>query len=183
VERRTGAGRLLLYTSTIDRDWNDLAIHPGYLPLVQQIVRYLARAPIEPPDVELQVGRQRELPVQPEDERLEVSAPSGKRSLMDKARLAGRQTVPFSGVDEPGFYRVAAEIGGKLRTRPAADFVANLDPRATDTRRIEAAELPTGGSGAAAGVPEAQRRVELWHGLAAALLLFLLGEALLTRRG
>jgi hypothetical protein len=45
VEARRGEGRLLLFASTIDRDWNDLPIHPGFLPLVQQSARYLARAP------------------------------------------------------------------------------------------------------------------------------------------
>ncbi len=183
VERRLGSGRLLLYTSTIDREWNDLPIHPGFLPLVQQIVRYLARAPIEPPEAELVVGRARDLPVSPADTRIEVTAPSGKKSTLERQRLAGRQTVPFAGVDEPGFYHVAAESGDKVRPRPAADFVANLDPRGSDTRRIEPAELPAGGAGAVPGEAEARRRVELWHGLAAALLLVLLGEALLTRRG
>src|SRR5690606_23709482 len=43
VEARSGQGRLLLATFTIDRDWNDLPIHPGYLPLMQQAMRYLAR--------------------------------------------------------------------------------------------------------------------------------------------
>ena len=38
-----GAGRTLLFTSTLDRDWNDLPIHPGFLPLMQQTVRHLAR--------------------------------------------------------------------------------------------------------------------------------------------
>src|SRR5262249_42751081 len=75
VERRLGAGRLLLYTSTIDREWNDLPIHPGFLPLVQQIVRYLARAPIEPPDAELVVGRARAPPGAPARPRHEVTPP------------------------------------------------------------------------------------------------------------
>ena len=43
VEASIGAGRTLLFTSTLDRDWNDLPIHPGFLPLMQQTVRYLAR--------------------------------------------------------------------------------------------------------------------------------------------
>src|SRR5262249_12345901 len=166
---------------TMDREWTALPIHPGFLPLVQQIVRYLARAPIEPPEAELVVGRARELPVTPADTRIEVRGPRGKKSTLEKQRLAGRQTVRFGGVDEPGFYHVAAESGDKVRARPAADFVANLDPRASDTRRIDPAELPAGGTGAAPGEAEARRRVELWHGLAAALLLVPLGEALLTR--
>ncbi len=42
LERRSGAreGRVLLWTSTLDRDWSDLAIRPPFSPLVAQIVRY-----------------------------------------------------------------------------------------------------------------------------------------------
>ena len=36
VEGRIGRGRLILFTSTIDRGWTNLPIHTGYLPLVQQ---------------------------------------------------------------------------------------------------------------------------------------------------
>jgi len=36
VEASIGAGRTILFTSTLDRDWNDLPIHGGYLPLMQQ---------------------------------------------------------------------------------------------------------------------------------------------------
>jgi hypothetical protein len=43
VESSIGQGHALLYASTLDLDWNDLPIHPGFLPLVQQMVRHLAR--------------------------------------------------------------------------------------------------------------------------------------------
>ena len=184
VEARRGLGRLLLYTSTLDRDWNDLPIHPGYLPLVQQVARYLSRSPVENADTELAVGRTRDIAVTPEDARIEVISPSGKKDLFEGARLAGRTTIPYGGVAEPGFYHVMVMRNGATRALPAADFVANVDPRGSDTRRVAAAELPTGGSGAPNGeVAQGTRRVELWHGLAAALLLFLLGEAILTWRG
>jgi len=48
---------------------------------------------------------------------------------------------------------------------------------------VAPADLPTAGDPQGLPGVEAHRRVELWHGIAAALLLFLLGEALLTRRG
>jgi hypothetical protein len=184
VEARRGSGRLLLWTSTLDRDWNDLPIHPGYLPFVQELARYLARAPAEELDPSVLVGRARELPVAADDERLDVTTPSGRKDSIEGARLRGRTQVRFDDVTEPGFYHIAASRGGAERAVPAADFVANVDPRGSDTRRAGAAELPGGGAGAQRGPVEPPlRRVELWHALAAALLLFLLGEAILTWRG
>lgn len=183
VEARRGQGRLLLFTSTLDRDWNDLPIHPGYLPLVQQMARYLARSPVEERETELAVGRSREIPVTPDDARVEVTAPSGKKDVFEGARLAGRASVTYNGIVEPGFYHVTVTRNGNARSLPAADFVANVDPRGSDTRRVAVADLPSGAGKTAAGdVAQGTRRIELWHGLAAALLLFLLGEAILTLR-
>jgi hypothetical protein len=46
LERSAGQGRILLFTSDLDRRWNDFPLHPIYVPFVQEIVRYLgARAP------------------------------------------------------------------------------------------------------------------------------------------
>jgi hypothetical protein len=184
IEARLDAGRLLLYTSSLDRDWNDLPIHPGFLPLLQQAARYLARTTWRQPGGEIVVGRPREIEVGPEDRRLEVVAPSGKKTLFEADRVAGRPQVAFSGTDEPGFYRVSAARGdGPLRPRPGSDFAVNIDPRGSDTRRIEPASLPEGGSAVAEAAPSRpKRRVELWHALAAALLIVLLGESLITRR-
>jgi hypothetical protein len=42
VERALGAGRLLILTAPIDRDWNDLAIHPAFVQFIAQATRYLA---------------------------------------------------------------------------------------------------------------------------------------------
>jgi len=43
AERRTGAGRVIVWTSTLDDSWTDLAKEADIPPLVHQLVRYLAR--------------------------------------------------------------------------------------------------------------------------------------------
>ena len=42
VEKVYGNGRVLCYTSTIDREWNDLPIHGVYLPFLHETMKYLA---------------------------------------------------------------------------------------------------------------------------------------------
>jgi hypothetical protein len=42
LERRVGAGRVLVVTSTLDNFWNDLPVQPVFLPLLHQVVRYSA---------------------------------------------------------------------------------------------------------------------------------------------
>ena len=41
LERRVGAGRVLMWTSTLDTNWTDLALKPVFVPFVHRIVRYL----------------------------------------------------------------------------------------------------------------------------------------------
>jgi hypothetical protein len=42
VERAAGRGRVLVFASTLDLSWNDLALKPMFLPLVHQLGRHLS---------------------------------------------------------------------------------------------------------------------------------------------
>jgi hypothetical protein len=42
AERGVGEGRVLVFTSTLDGGWNDLALQPVFLPFVHQLVKYAA---------------------------------------------------------------------------------------------------------------------------------------------
>ena len=42
VERTAGRGRVILYASTLDLNWNDLALKPMFLPFVHQLGRHLS---------------------------------------------------------------------------------------------------------------------------------------------
>lgn len=187
LERTLGRGRVMLFTSTLDRDWNDLPIQPAFLPLLQQIVRYLARAPLRESEQPTLVGQPREVRLQSGDVRVEVTLPSSNKRLFE--RLGGRQILTFNDTHEAGFYRVAAASEtGPWHPRPAEFFVVNIDPIESDlrhatTEQIQALERPPPVAKDAAetsGPP--QRRVELWHHIALAILFFLLGEALLLRQ-
>ena len=187
LERSIGRGRVMLFTSTLDRDWNDLPIQPAYLPLLQQVVRYLARAPLRESESPALIGQPRDLRLQAGDARVEVTLPSVNKRLFE--RLGGRQLLTFADTQEAGFYRVAAASeNGPWHPRPSEFFVVNVDPSESDLHHappelIQALERPppakTGGT-EVAGPP--QRRIELWHYIALAILFFLMGEALLLRR-
>ena len=42
LERADGAGRVLLFTSDLDRRWNDFPLHPAFVPFVIESLRYAA---------------------------------------------------------------------------------------------------------------------------------------------
>jgi hypothetical protein len=186
VEAEIGAGRVLLYTSTVDRDWTDLPIRPGFLPLMQQAARYLSRAPMREPEPPGLAGRPHQVPVAPDDARIEITTPSGARKLYDRAELAARRELGFPDTLETGIYHVAvAAAGGPLQPRPALDFAVNLDPKESDFTKAQpapAAPARAAGQGGAAGEAPT-RRIELWHAVSVALLLFLVLEGAITRRG
>jgi hypothetical protein len=185
VEAEIGSGRVLLLTSTVDRDWTDLPIRPGFLPLMQQAARYLARSPMREPEPAGLVGRPHLVPIAADDARIEVTTPSGAHKLYDRSDLAGRRELGFAETSEIGVYHVAAAVAGQtLQPRAALDFAVNLDPKESDFTKIRSAGRPGDSAGPAEARKDAPtRRIELWHGLAGALLLFLLVEGALTRRG
>jgi hypothetical protein len=184
VEARKGDGRLLLYTSTLDRDWNDLPIHPGYLPLIQESVRHLARRRMQDDAASILVGQGAGLPTL-DLRKLEVRGPERAGAVFEGARIEGRRSVRFTGADAPGLYRVVGtDRTGATRDRDELAFAVNLDPRGSDLTPAPATILPVagGGTSGASGSRPTERRVELWHALAAALLVLLLVESLLIQR-
>jgi hypothetical protein len=91
----------------------------------------------------------------------------------------------------PGLYKVsiAPELGGPAREDPTLAFVAHTDPRESDLRRVDEAELKAqlGGAGSAQVAASAQaaeqgRGTPLWSALLLLGVLALLGEGALTRK-
>ena len=44
VERREGNGRVVLFASDLDRQWNDFPLHPAFVPFIIETVRYVSPA-------------------------------------------------------------------------------------------------------------------------------------------
>ena len=182
VEASIGSGRTILYTSTLDRDWNDLPIHPGFLPLLQQSMRHLARKHAAFSDPVHIVGSSVALPAG-DLKKLEVRGPEGLGAVFEGDRLAGRSTVRFGRTDRPGVYKVVGtDQTGSTHERDELNFVVNLDPHGSDLTQAAPTDLPASGTGTAGTPTDSTRRIELWHALAAALLLLLLAEGLLVQR-
>lgn len=182
VQAAVGRGQVLLYTSTIDRDWNELPVLPGYLPLVQESVRFLARRRAEAQPVALTVGEGHALPTL-DLRRLEVRGPGGYAAAFEGARLDGRTAVRLPAVEEPGFYRVTGtDRAGATRERDELAFAANLDPRGSNLAPAPPSVLPPSGTATAGSGGAPKRRVELWHAVAAGLLVLLLLESILIQQ-
>ncbi|HEY2899836.1 MAG TPA: VWA domain-containing protein [Polyangia bacterium] len=188
VEAEVGRGRVLLLTTTVDREWTDLPIRPGFLPLMQEAARLLAGAPSGEAVAALTVGQKREIPLGVDDRRIEVIKPNGEsRWLVPEPRPGDRKptrAVLFTETDEPGWYRVrGAHTDGSQLDRPDDSFVVNLDPRESDPATLPADQRPDRARLGAGGEDRApKRRLELWHLLAAAVIGLVFLESILTIR-
>jgi len=187
VDAEVGRGRVLLLTTSVDREWTDLPIRPGFLPLVQEAARYLAAAPSGDATATVTVGGKREIILGADDRRIEVVKPSGESRWLSPPAHAGEQrtrhVVMFEETDEPGLYHVrAARAGGTVDDRPDATFAVTLDASESDPTRLADDKRPDRASGRGAGGPAPRRRLELWHALGAAAIALVLFESLLTLR-
>lgn len=183
VEGTVGQGRVLLFTSSLDRDWTDLAIQTGYLPLLDKSIRYLAKKQLRAGARDVLVGQNAWVTVEPSDRRIEIESHKGRVAVLGAERLKDRDRARFSETTEPGFFSVRAiSDTGVRKLRPESAFAVNIDASLSDLSRLSADKLPQGGKGRATASEAHKRRVELWHGLGAALLLLLLLEGLIVLR-
>ena len=144
LERRVGNGRVLVWASSFDMEWNDLALKPVFLPFVHQLGRHLSAYREPEPwltvgevlDPERIVGAR-----QPHDVRT-VVAPSGQRISLDPE---GGDVVELQ---EQGFY----ELHGTTASGPPAATVAvNVDLGESDLTPMDPKEVVAAVSGGTAG--------------------------------
>lgn len=187
LERRVGHGRVLLFTSTIDRDWTDLPVRSAYVPMVNRSLLHLARrASFETDDV-YYVGEPVRMDV---DDVVRSQAiirdPEGRRMVLEPA---GGEVV-FT-PEQPGTYSFFAdedgdgdETSGQLVQ--ALTVSANVDRDGSDLNVFphhvldewegdyEQGELISGAGD--------ERRVNLWSIFLFVVVLALLVETVLGVR-
>jgi Aerotolerance regulator N-terminal len=116
LEGAAGQGRVLLFTSTGDVDWNELAVTTGYLPLIQTGVGYLARR--ETPerfatDVRLPQPIIVRLSGQQKEALVTIADAQGKETRLFPQEQDGQSQAEYPETRLPGFYRirVGQEVG------------------------------------------------------------------------
>ncbi len=183
VEREVGKGRVMLLTTTVDREWTDLPIRAGFLPLMREATRNLVGANDEDGATTLLVGEPRMLAFAGDTQTLEVTRPDGSVWVGKREQAGSSRTLPYAGTDQIGLYRVrGASADGTFVRQSTQDFAVNLDPRESDPTRLAPQKRPDRIAVSAAGVRPLKHRVELWHALSAILILLLLAESILTVR-
>ena len=185
VERRVGAGRVLLWASSLDLAWSDFPLKPVYLPFVHQALRHLA-AYAEPAPW-LTVGQVLDASAGATPAQLAstvVLTPSGRRLGMDEE---GAEVLELT---EQGFYELRSRTGDTVSAVVASNVdTGESDLTPIDPKEIVAATTPSPGETRQAGAagqaltPEAQERTQrLWWYLLCIGILLLGADTLLSNR-
>jgi hypothetical protein len=186
VEGRRGKGRVLLFTSSADRDWTDWPIRTSFLPAMQRFAGWLAGGLDDRRDAPAPVGATRTLRLEEGEALAALVGPDGRerrRGELEREGLRESRGAVEIVPREPGLWQVKVRAGGQERLEPRLAFAVVPDPRESDTRRLAPAELTAWFGGAAHATVEGEARaprgeeVPLWS------ILLVLGVALFLLEG
>ena len=141
IEGTVGKGRTLLFTSSLNMDWNDLPLKSVFLPFCQQMVKYCMR--YEEAQNAFTVGEL--IPLNRLNPFLDralnrisktsgsfsqswkVSTPSGEKIDLNDADLI---QSPYFNLEEPGFYQTKVHNFNNI-------VAVNIDPSESDLKKID----------------------------------------------
>ena len=186
LERRSGMGRVLLWTSTLDLAWSDLPLKPVFLPFVHRAARHLSS--YTEPAPWSTVGQVLDASFGASASRPGggvVVTPSGRQVPIDEE---GAEVLELA---EQGFYELRTRAGEGV----TAVVASNVDSTESDLTTMDPKEIvaaATGGpdeaarAGRQAGVPlppDAQERSQrLWWYLLCLGIVLLGADTLISNR-
>ena len=109
IESEFGKGKVILYLSSLDRDWNNFPIQPTFLPWLQRWIKYSARSLENISNNSLLVGDH--FNFETDDAIHYLKTPSGSIHSLSK-KTDGK--INFSNTQLPGVYSLFRETSESL---------------------------------------------------------------------
>jgi hypothetical protein len=137
LERKLGAGRVLLWTSTLDRDWTDLPLSQAYVPFTRLMLSHLAQRGLNTPHSGF-AGEPLSLIWNDADAKLvQLVGPDGVLSYSPQ-ELEGKLTVSPRSV---GFFSLRSSRDGHLVDDDRYGFAVNPPAAESDAQRVMLEEV------------------------------------------
>jgi hypothetical protein len=186
VERRFGLGRVVVAASGANTEWNTLPMKPLFLPLLHQLVAYLASGAEGAGNGRVGETLARPLPLSEASKPVIVTNPAGARTTLKAVIQPQGALVTLPRPERAGFYRLAVAGG----TRDI--FAVNRDPAEANLRSLsqeQVTKLLSARSLTWIGVNEdlvsaltrSRQGVELWRYLLIAALALMALETMLAQ--
>ena len=177
VERDVGEGKVLLFASSLDLEWNNLALQGLFLPFVHETLRHLVRSEVGQSAYE--IGDSISLEGFASDTEVSVSDADG-RSVSLEANNLQRATSPglFTATSGAVSSRYAVNIMPeesnftRVATSTLYDAVVNPDTSPLQSREAQTAQL----------IEELENPQRLWWWILTLVMVLLLVEVLVANR-
>lgn len=181
VERTLGAGRVLLWSSTLDNEWNDLPLKPVFLPFIHRVMAHLSG--YKPSTASMTIGQV-------------IEVPGGDRRLVrpsgEQAAFAAAERTRVVELSEQGFYEIRDRSGKEAVPQVVA---VNVDVSESDLTPLDPEEMIAAITGSARSdraaaakaaerltPQEQERRQALWRYLLLVGLGLLAAETVVSNR-
>lgn len=142
AEKRFGRGRVLLFASSIDRDWTNFPLQPAFVPWVYRIVSYLAQGGLDSGGF-VRTGQVVPLPnAATQVEALQVETPDGSIAYPEPAAShqgGSASGMVFNNAEEAGVYVLRG--GGRKDDAPRLLFAANVPSDEADPVSLDRAAI------------------------------------------
>ena len=114
LEKKFGAGRVILISTAADRDWSDLPVKTAYLPLAQSLVSYLQGGKKGALETGVAVGDAKKFTLPPAyvGKTLKIVRPDQREREVALAAEGENAAGSFAENDVAGVYRVTAPLAG-----------------------------------------------------------------------
>lgn len=178
VERDVGDGKVLLFASSLDLEWNNLALQGLFLPFVHETLRHLVQP--ETRQRAYQVGDRINLARSGAGEEISVSdsrgqavQPSGDGTIIAATR-PGLLSAQQNGVVTRYAVNISPQEANLARIAPATlyDRIINPDTSPIQSREVQTAQM----------IEELERPQRLWWWILGLVMALLLAEALIANR-
>ncbi len=178
VERQVEQGRVLLFASSLDLEWNNLALQGLYLPFVHETLRHLVQPPVK--ERAYSVGDTINFDPEQRADSVSVAYENGGNPTFTgdryviAAQRPGLLNAEIDGVPAVYAVNVRPVEANLARIAPSTlyDEVINPDTSPVRSRAVQTAQL----------IEELERPQRIWWWLLAAVMLLLLAEAVIANR-
>ena len=190
AEHKVGDGKVMLVTTTADRDWTDLPLKTAYLPLVQAITQYLAGGKRGQLDPGIAVNTDKEISLAPTfvGKSLRVTKPNKQETEVPIVGAKERAQATITDNDRAGIYRLSLAAGAAKDAGAPQMYAVNRPFLESRLEEIGARELQAKLAPVRAEVipvealKEGGKRTDLALPLLALLIITLLFEGWLGQR-
>jgi len=139
IERQVDRGKCALFTSSADRDWTDMPVKPFFLPLMQQLCRFLTGNIAEEIPAETLVGRDWQSPCTEDSNNLEITNPEGVRTVLQPQLIDNEKSFLYTATNLPGIYTVT--VHDKPHPQFPQNFPVNVETSESNLDKITQKEL------------------------------------------